>query len=147
MSWTEFHPFVQEAILTTAAVSALVLFVLLIRKPFARRYGAKAAYLLWALPLARFVTPPLPGNWSLAGLLGFTRPAPESAASPAMVETASMENVWVDTPVAATPIDILSETSAVPVANPAPVEMTVTATPAETGVFAAPQTILSLIHI
>ena len=51
MSWTEFHPFVQEAILTTAAVSALVLFVLLIRKPFARRYGAKAAYLLWACRL------------------------------------------------------------------------------------------------
>ena len=73
MSWSEFHPFVQEAILTTAAVSALVLFVLLIRKPFARRYGAKAAYLLWALPLARFVTPPLPGNWSLAGLLGFSQ--------------------------------------------------------------------------
>ena len=76
MSWTEFHPVVQEAILTTFAVGALVMLVLLIRKPFAMRFGAKAAYLLWALPLARFVTPPLPGNWSLAGLLGFSRPAP-----------------------------------------------------------------------
>ncbi|MEO1303527.1 MAG: M56 family metallopeptidase [Pseudomonadota bacterium] len=76
MSWTEFHPLIQEATLTTLAVGLLVLFVLVIRKPFARRYGAKAAYLLWALPLARFVTPPLPGNWSLAGLLGFNRPAP-----------------------------------------------------------------------
>lgn len=76
MSWTEFHPVVQEAIVTTFAVGALVLLVLLIRKPFAMRFGAKAAYLLWALPLARFVTPPLPGNWSLAGLLGFNRPAP-----------------------------------------------------------------------
>ena len=73
MSWTEFHPFVQDAILTTFAVGVLVLLVLVIRKPFAKRYGAKAAYLLWALPLARFVTPPLPGNWSLAGLLGFNR--------------------------------------------------------------------------
>jgi beta-lactamase regulating signal transducer with metallopeptidase domain len=79
MSWTEFHPFIQEATLTTLAVGLLVLFVLVIRKPFAKRYGAKAAYLLWALPLARFVTPPLPGNWSLAGLLGFTRPTPETA--------------------------------------------------------------------
>ena len=76
MSWTEFHPFIQEATLTTLAVGLLVLLVLVIRKPFAKRYGAKAAYLLWALPLARFVTPPLPGNWSLAGLLGFSRPAP-----------------------------------------------------------------------
>ncbi|MEL6860386.1 MAG: M56 family metallopeptidase [Pseudomonadota bacterium] len=79
MSWTEFHPFVQDAILTTLAVGLLVLLVLVIRKPFAKRYGAKAAYLLWALPLARFVTPPLPGNWSLAGLLGFNRTPPASA--------------------------------------------------------------------
>jgi beta-lactamase regulating signal transducer with metallopeptidase domain len=76
MSWTEFHPLIQEATLTTFAVGLLVLLVLAIRKPFAKRYGAKAAYLLWALPLARFITPPLPGNWSLAGLLGFNRPAP-----------------------------------------------------------------------
>ncbi|MEL7040229.1 MAG: M56 family metallopeptidase [Pseudomonadota bacterium] len=74
MSWTDFHPIVQEATLTTFAVGVLVLFVLIIRKPFARRFGAKAAYLLWVLPLARFVTPPLPGNWSLAGALGFNRP-------------------------------------------------------------------------
>lgn len=81
MSWTEFHPLIQEATLTTFAVGLLVLLVLVIRKPFAMRFGAKAAYLLWALPLARFVTPPLPGNWSLAGLLGFSRttPAAESA--------------------------------------------------------------------
>lgn len=136
MSWTEFHPFVQEAILTTAAVSALVLFVLLIRKPFARRYGAKAAYLLWALPLARFVTPPLPGNWSLAGLLGFTRPASETSSTPAIVETTPIENVWVDAPAIAAPADTYAETGA------APVEMTVTATPVETGVFTAPQPIV-----
>ena len=84
MSWTEFHPLVQESILTTFAVGALVLLVLVIRKPFAMRFGAKAAYLLWALPLARFITPPLPGNWSLAGLLGFNRETPvaETLAAP-----------------------------------------------------------------
>ena len=104
MSWTEFHPLVQEAILTTAAVSVLVLFVLLIRKPFARRYGAKAGYLLWALPLARFVTPPLPGNWSLAGLLGFTRPVATPSSEPAstIVDTSPVINI-APSPVEATP--------------------------------------------
>ncbi|MEM9178093.1 MAG: M56 family metallopeptidase [Pseudomonadota bacterium] len=138
MSWTEFHPFIQEATLTTLAVGLLVLLVLVIRKPFAKRYGAKAAYLLWALPLARFVTPPLPGNWSLAGLLGFSRPAPtpevtsepnafvalEAVAAPA-------ERVWF-TPVpsaelgAAPPVlptieEMSISTSPVPTTSPAPI--------------------------
>ena len=91
MSWTEFHPLIQEATLTTFAVGLLVLLVLAIRKPFAKRYGAKAAYLLWALPLARFVMPPLPGNWSLAGWLGFNRPAP--------VEAEAVPNEFVMAPV------------------------------------------------
>ena len=43
MSWTEFHPLIQEAILTTFAVGALVMLVLAIRKPFAQRFGAKKA--------------------------------------------------------------------------------------------------------
>lgn len=90
MSWTEFHPFIQEATLTTLAVGFLVLFVLAIRKPFAKQFGAKAAYLLWALPLARFVTPPLPGSWSLAGLLGFSRPS--QVADPAPSAAAAMDN-------------------------------------------------------
>ncbi len=107
MSWTEFHPLVQEAILTTFAVGVLVVLVLVIRKPFAMRFGAKAAYLLWALPLARFITPPLPGNWSLAGLLGFNRPAPveETVIMPERVWTPALEfatRADVDVEVAAT---------------------------------------------
>jgi beta-lactamase regulating signal transducer with metallopeptidase domain len=106
MSWTEFHPLVQEAILTTFAVGVLVLLVLAIRKPFAMRFGAKAAYLLWALPLARFVTPPLPGNWSLAGLLGFNRPTPveETAATYKLTLVPNSEitaNIAVDSEIAA----------------------------------------------
>lgn len=93
MSWTELHPFIQEATLTTFAVGLLVLLVLVIRKPFAMRFGAKAAYLLWALPLARFITPPLPGNWSLAGLLGFSRPAPVAETESAVQSTA--ENLFI----------------------------------------------------
>ncbi|MEM9375442.1 MAG: M56 family metallopeptidase [Pseudomonadota bacterium] len=101
MSWTDFHPIVQEATLTTFAVGVLVLFVLIIRKPFARRFGAKAAYLLWALPLARFVTPPLPGNWSLAGALGFNRttagtPALDSElAAPAMDHAVPSQSIEI----------------------------------------------------
>lgn len=44
---------------TSIAVSLLIALVLVIRKPFARRFGAKAAYTLWALPFARLILPPL----------------------------------------------------------------------------------------
>ena len=47
MSWTDLHPFIQEAGNTTLAVAALCMLVLLIRRPFAERFGAKAAYALW----------------------------------------------------------------------------------------------------
>jgi len=114
MSWTEFHPIVQEAILTTFAVGALVMVVLLIRKPFAMRFGAKAAYLLWALPLARFVTPPLPGNWSLAGLLGFSRPAPVEETTATRVE-----NVWVTSTETAAPATAAPDLAALPEFLPA----------------------------
>lgn len=118
MSWTEFHPLIQEAILTTFAVGALVLLVLLIRKPFAMRFGAKAAYLLWALPLARFVTPPLPGNWSLAGLLGFNRPVPveETVVPP----TTPHEFVWTPTSEITANITVDSEIAAVLAQPPMP---------------------------
>lgn len=75
MSWSDFPSFIQNAVLTTAWVSLLLILVLLLRKPFATRFGAKAAYALWLLPLARFVTPPLPQGWSLSGLLGLARTA------------------------------------------------------------------------
>jgi len=112
MSWTEFHPLVQEAILTTFAVGLLVVLVLMIRKPFAMRFGAKAAYLLWALPLARFVMPPLPGNWSLAGLLGFNRPAPVEETA------ASHEFTWAPTNEITANIAVDSEIAAVLAENP-----------------------------
>jgi len=50
---------------TTLGVTTLVLLVLLLRKPVAKRFGAGAAYALWALPLIRLVLPPLPSGWSL----------------------------------------------------------------------------------
>ena len=63
------HPTLAAAAQTTLAVSLLILLVLLIRRPFARRFGAGAAYSLWTLPALRLVMPPLPSNLSLFGLL------------------------------------------------------------------------------
>ena len=42
---------------TSAAVSLLIVLVLLVRRPFARIFGAKAAYALWVLPFLRLVMP------------------------------------------------------------------------------------------
>lgn len=82
MNWTDLHPLIQEAGRTTLAVGFLALLVLTIRKPFARRFGAKAAYALWLLPMVRFAMPPLPANWSLTGWLGMA-----TTAQPKIVET------------------------------------------------------------
>ena len=60
---------------TTLAVSFLIAIILIIRAPFAKAFGAKAAYVLWAIPLLRLALPPLPESWTLIGWL--TRPAPE----------------------------------------------------------------------
>jgi len=97
MTWTELHPLIQEAGRTSLAVGVLVLLVLLIRRPFARQFGAKAAYMLWAVPLVRFVMPPLPANWSLAGMLGFGT-KPEAAQMPIMLTPRSSETVFVAAP-------------------------------------------------
>ena len=58
------------AVQTGLAVSVLILFVLLIRKPVARYLGAGAAYALWVLPLIRIFLPAipiLPTNFSSKG--------------------------------------------------------------------------------
>ena len=47
----------SDTLLTTAL---LVVAVLLIRKPFARHFGARLTYGLWAIPALRLVLPPLP---------------------------------------------------------------------------------------
>lgn len=45
---------------TLIASTVLMLFVLAVRGPVAAAFGARAAYLLWLLPAARMVLPPLP---------------------------------------------------------------------------------------
>lgn len=51
------------ALQTGLSVAILVGLILLIRRPFARRFGAKAAYALWALPLLRLVMPSIDLPW------------------------------------------------------------------------------------
>ncbi|MEL7481807.1 MAG: M56 family metallopeptidase [Pseudomonadota bacterium] len=64
---------------TTLAVSVLTAIILLIRRPVATAFGAKAAYALWAFPALRLVMPPLPAGWSLFGLVAPAKPATEPA--------------------------------------------------------------------
>ena len=44
---------------TGLVVSLLIVLILLIRRPFARMFGANAAYALWSLPLIRLLLPGL----------------------------------------------------------------------------------------
>ncbi|NWG92833.1 MAG: antirepressor regulating drug resistance protein, partial [Parvularculaceae bacterium] len=51
--------FVEWFAETTLAVAALVLVVLVVRKPIAQAFGPEAAYLLWLAPALRLLTPEL----------------------------------------------------------------------------------------
>jgi beta-lactamase regulating signal transducer with metallopeptidase domain len=48
---------------TLLVTTLLMLVVLAIRAPVRRAFGAGVAYLLWLLPLARMILPPLPASW------------------------------------------------------------------------------------
>ena len=45
---------------TLVTTGILVLLILLVRKPFARHFGPRLTYALWAVPALRLVLPPLP---------------------------------------------------------------------------------------
>lgn len=49
--------FINWALSTGLDVSILIALVLVCRRPFARMFGARAAYSLWLLPILRFVLP------------------------------------------------------------------------------------------
>jgi len=57
--------FQNWVIQTGLMVSLLIMVILIIRRPFARAFGANAAYALWSLPLIRLCLPGLsvPQNW------------------------------------------------------------------------------------
>lgn len=93
MSWDMYSPFVQDSVATGVAVAVLIVLVLLLRKPFAMRFGARAAYALWALPVIRLILPPLPANLSLAGWMGFG-PQPDTP-SFATINVSGRQDVFV----------------------------------------------------
>ena len=118
---------------TYISVALLIGLVLAVRRPFARAFGAKAAYALWALPLARIVMPPLPHwmsprNWMASG----DTTAGESAAP----QTFTLRDAIVAGPPApSVKVDVL--------AAPAPVEpaqawVFETAEPATSSLFSLP---------
>lgn len=93
MSAAEFVPWAIEALI---ASTLLMGFVLLVRKPAQRALGPQLAYWLWALPVLRLVTPPLPTGWRDHVA------APLSAASETMlVFMAPVANAAAPDPVAA----------------------------------------------
>ena len=83
---TDLDPIILNSLQTSFAVAILFALVLIVRRPFARQFGAKAAYALWLVPVARLFMPPLPAGFSIFGLIAPAQPA-ETAAS---VELAPM---------------------------------------------------------
>lgn len=114
----ELHPLLLNSIQTSLAVGFLFGLVLIVRRPFARQFGAKAAYALWLVPLARLAMPPLPANISLFGFLAPTEPQQTTTVSSI---TERVHTVAIDAGTAAHARVI--EAPAVPAAPlPAPVE-------------------------
>lgn len=80
-------------ITTYLSVALILAVILLIRRPFARAFGAKAAYALWALPLLRLAMPPLPSWMSPSSMLPSTTTAPTpSMASARAAQTFTSES-------------------------------------------------------
>lgn len=84
---------------TLVTTGLLVLLILIVRKPFARHFGPRLTYALWAVPALRLVLPPLP----------FADPVvimPEPAANMAAMVPVGLP---VAAPVAAEPLWTLAE--------------------------------------
>ena len=78
--------FIGWALQTGVAVAVLIGLVLLIRRPFAKAFGAQATYWLWALPALRTVMPPW--TWKPAMLPRADEPLAAPPAAPvAAVDT------------------------------------------------------------
>ncbi len=92
---------ISWAIEALIASTILMLVVLVLRAPVRREFGANVAYLLWVLPVARLLLPPMPGEWQWSRLfapvvdrLANTQIAAGvlngAHASPAIIEQAAM---------------------------------------------------------
>ena len=86
--------FQNWVIQTGLVVSLLIAVILLIRRPFARAFGANAAYALWSLPLIRLCLPGLsiPQNWVPKSLQPLpAQPVSEFPAAPAFTPNAASD--------------------------------------------------------
>ncbi len=73
---------------TGISVGLLIVLILLVRRPFARKFGAQAAYWLWALPFIRMVLPALPVTINLPSWLVSTPKPLNETMVPLQFETA-----------------------------------------------------------
>ncbi len=74
------------AIHTGISVSLLILLVLVVRRPFTRKFGARAAYWLWVLPLIRLALPEMPLTVNLPSWLASAPKLPNDAVVPIQFE-------------------------------------------------------------
>jgi len=82
------------ALQTGLSVAVLVGLILLIRRPFAKSFGAKAAYALWALPLLRLFTPSIELAWLRSETeLGAALEWTETALTPEMLAALQQASV------------------------------------------------------
>lgn len=77
---------IETGLYTSIAFSLLVLLVLMVRRPIAKRFGAKVAYLLWAVPVARLFLPALPEKFTALGWLPFVNNTTEAVADTATAQ-------------------------------------------------------------
>ncbi|CAN5179900.1 hypothetical protein BH10PSE12_BH10PSE12_20740 [soil metagenome] len=78
-----------EALLAATVLMALVM---LVRRPIARHLDARAAYMLWALPLLRMMLPPLPSGAAAVSML----PAATGQHDPIILLQAHVADAGVD---------------------------------------------------
>ena len=110
------HPLVLNSLQTSLAVAMLFGIVLLVRRRFARHFGAKAAYALWLVPLARLFMPPLPANMSLFGALAPTEAVPAAplpVAEPVFIQAPAVAHAPASTVPPPPAIEWTSTTTAV----------------------------------
>ena len=82
------------AIDTLVVTTLLVLVVIALRKPVARHFGPEIAYLLWAIPAARLLLPPLPQllpslDSTATASTGSTLLVIDASATPSLLEQAA----------------------------------------------------------
>lgn len=82
---------------TLLATTALMIVILIVRRPVARLFGAHAAYALWLAPLLRLIAPPLPVTVPVPDMLVVTGigAAGSAPASPDLLPALPFAGLWL----------------------------------------------------